>query len=891
MGSADLTITIDTRGKRHQCRWKADGGNGPWLRLIRNLDRAINAAAAHAIVSESSLATQAAGTVVLPLPYAPYATTMEAAYYLVGGRVGHEFPHELDVTDGPEEKLNLTIAIIVIAATAAYANPAAKALVKDLMACRNLTIELGTLHLAAEKENDVAAAADRWCGPPRPSETPMNRLHAMAGEKLRQLAGPLHRVNEALLWGRPEDEAPLRATLPLRARFEGKGRADLRADRLMPGLFPLLIKILGGLHKARRSRTNEYFALVLRLIGLALKPEYERRAEQAINRFVERTGRRAEFEPADVKALARALMKAVSIDDYRFDSAPSVAMVVDWIRSLVVGTTTADCHELARQLAREFGGILQLKYPPAPWTAAATAAFGVTPLMLTVLVESSTSLADLFAAGSSGATVLAGLKADADSADAQHCPPGIPITQWRRDLKLAEAVLTAPDASRIRPAMAAEFQLLTGDAVQIRALMHMLYKVHRAGLQESLLHLDFQRRGEERPEGGVEQTSDLDDAVRHGWINEIKRLCAAGGITDVDRDWAVYTSADANRLDALVALVDSCPGIDMPARRCPKSGKTGEGPLCRACEKGFHLIARELLRVGADPNRGTPILMASQGGFADTVAMLLHHGADPNRPSTHTPIYAASSNGHAATVKVLLLNDANPNVRCHDEGDWTPIIAASDGGHTAVVRLLLENGADPHCTLTGGTGDTAISMASTNGHTATVKVLLEHGVDPNVVRAEKGESPIYVASHHGHASTIEALVRAGGDVHLATAVNGTAPIITASSQGHTAAMTVLLKHGGNPNACRADNGATPIYLASQNGHTAAIEMLLQSGADINRATTNNGATPIFHLPSSPRVISATPARSSCYSGTVLTPISQRPTRLPRARSLRFSWPR
>lgn len=220
-----------------------------------------------------------------------------------------------------------------------------------------------------------------------------------------------------------------------------------------------------------------------------------------------------------------------------------------------------------------------------------------------------------------------------------------------------------------------------------------------------MLHLDFQRRGDEFPEVGVEQTSNLVAAAWHGWVGEIERHCKAGGITTEDRDWAVYLAVQQNRPDALVALVDKCPDINIPARRIPGEDHgpvLDHGPLWTAATKGFHLMAKVLLQAGADPNRArasggeTPIAMASQSGFADTVAMLLQAGADPNRVRPEdgaTPIYQASENGHTATVEVLLRNGANPNVATTDGRDYTPLKIANQKRHAEVVALLCAAGA------------------------------------------------------------------------------------------------------------------------------------------------------------------------------------------------------
>ena len=84
-------------------------------------------------------------------------------------------------------------------------------------------------------------------------------------------------------------------------------------------------------------------------------------------------------------------------------------------------------------------------------------------------------MAELFQPGAPGDVVLSELIADAaDGATGAQCPPGTPITQWRRDLKLVKMVLPSPEAAEITSRMASEFQILLADAASIRAAMHLL---------------------------------------------------------------------------------------------------------------------------------------------------------------------------------------------------------------------------------------------------------------------------------------------------------------------------------------------------------------------------------------------------------------------------------
>ena len=101
------------------------------------------------------------------------------------------------------DDMNRLITTILDAATAAHASPTAKALVKDLMACRQLPLYLSIYILDDEPGWDDFPPSGRGVEPG------IKRLNAKAADRLQQLAAALHKVAEVHGWGTPEGKAPL----------------------------------------------------------------------------------------------------------------------------------------------------------------------------------------------------------------------------------------------------------------------------------------------------------------------------------------------------------------------------------------------------------------------------------------------------------------------------------------------------------------------------------------------------------------------------------------------------------------------------------------------------------------------------------------------------------
>jgi ankyrin repeat protein len=159
----------------------------------------------------------------------------------------------------------------------------------------------------------------------------------------------------------------------------------------------------------------------------------------------------------------------------------------------------------------------------------------------------------------------------------------------------------------------------------------------------------------------------------------------------------LIAAVSAGDVEAVRQLVSN--GVDVNAHvRYEESDDTA---LIRAIWKHDHNVIDELLKLGADPDRGSrnnyPIILATNLGYQSIVEQLRDAGADVNlvdREHAETPLIMASRQGHLATVKYLVEHGANVNqgVVCDwEEGRWrSPLNQATD---PAVRAYLISQGA------------------------------------------------------------------------------------------------------------------------------------------------------------------------------------------------------
>ena len=123
-----------------------------------------------------------------------------------------------------------------------------------------------------------------------------------------------------------------------------------------------------------------------------------------------------------------------------------------------------------------------------------------------------------------------------------------------------------------------------------------------------------------------------------------------------------------------------------------------------------------LLCEGCDPNvvdndGDTPVMVASQYGYCDTVAALIGAGADVNKAGHgDIPLTAAAKAGHDNIIATLI--GAGADVNKADDTGTTPLIAAARPrkGHDNIVATLIGAGADVN--KADDTGTTSLIAAA-----------------------------------------------------------------------------------------------------------------------------------------------------------------------------------
>ena len=113
----------------------------------------------------------------------------------------------------------------------------------------------------------------------------------------------------------------------------------------------------------------------------------------------------------------------------------------------------------------------------------------------------------------------------------------------------------------------------------------------------------------------------------------------------------------------------------------------------------------------------TPLIVASEFGHAQTVEVLCAAGAalDQSNEDGDTALLLASEEGHTTTVSVLCA--AGASVDHADTIGRTALFLAIDNGHLPVVQLLISHGASQTISMTRFDQQrTALAMAKKRGH-------------------------------------------------------------------------------------------------------------------------------------------------------------------------------
>ena len=193
-------------------------------------------------------------------------------------------------------------------------------------------------------------------------------------------------------------------------------------------------------------------------------------------------------------------------------------------------------------------------------------------------------------------------------------------------------------------------------------------------------------------------------------------------------------------------------------------------PLHLACELGYLDTVRELLKYGADvdnknEDEQTPFHLASKNGHVDVVQSLLkidQSAIFDKDEDDNTALHLAATAKMAYTVELLL--DQGASVHEKNDSNWTPLDCAAASGSYKCAVLLLENGSplDP----LDRKKTTPLHLTAINGHQRVTQLLLDHGANVDLENDE-GKNALELAISYGHRNVTETIL---GSAHWRNAL-------------------------------------------------------------------------------------------------------------------------
>ena len=246
----------------------------------------------------------------------------------------------------------------------------------------------------------------------------------------------------------------------------------------------------------------------------------------------------------------------------------------------------------------------------------------------------------------------------------------------------------------------------------------------------------------------------------------------------------------------------------------------GGTPLHVASQGGYATVAAALIAAGAEVDAttffgATPLHWTFHwGSTASVVSLLLSAGADANARDGRgwTPLHHWTIVDLKVDALLLLLS-AGADVNAKDNDGYTPLYSAVSHDHPpyfypdypAMFSVLLSAGADANAKIEGAFGETALHRAVSNYSPAIVSILLSAGADANV-KNDDGSTPLHYAigSSHRGSEMISMLLSAGADVN-AKDNNGRTPLGWTDEYTGPFVVSLLLSAGGHWGEACADS--------------------------------------------------------------------------------------
>jgi ankyrin repeat protein len=213
---------------------------------------------------------------------------------------------------------------------------------------------------------------------------------------------------------------------------------------------------------------------------------------------------------------------------------------------------------------------------------------------------------------------------------------------------------------------------------------------------------------------------------------------------------------------------------------------------------------------------------AGAGRFAD-VRALLQQGADPNATvqdrNRRSALILATAGGYVDTVGALLLAGADTEYK--DNSGLTALNWAALRARNKVAERLLAHGADVN--TSDKRGVTPLMYAAGTHNVDLLGMVIARGANLEAVSVDNKMTALLVAVENIDIETITLLLDKGANVN-GTNQDGYSPLMAAAEAGAGEVVEILIARGANP-AARDSKGATALMLARKHGRGDVVQLL------------------------------------------------------------------
>src|SRR5215468_4729151 len=255
---------------------------------------------------------------------------------------------------------------------------------------------------------------------------------------------------------------------------------------------------------------------------------------------------------------------------------------------------------------------------------------------------------------------------------------------------------------------------------------------------------------------------------------------------------------------------------------------------------GQRELAEVLLEAGATPTDGVSTHIAAGSGNVAALDLLHRFGVNVNGIAGGVPplayILGWMRPSDIAGARWLLEHKADPNLAWAQSGE-TPLHVAAQRLDVATVELLIVHGADIH--LQRPDGRTAHTLAALHGNDAVVECLLRHGAKDELSPLDR----FVAACTSGNKARAQSLLKEHPNLPSELRAEHHLMMHTPAERGDAKILETMLECGFNPNV-KDSNGVEALHRAAMGGHVEASRVLLANGASITAVDGMFAATPL-----------------------------------------------